>query len=155
MANAIFGPSGERIVRLLVIVSLPSAVNANVLMGSRVLYSMSRDGLGIPVAARLNARGAPFVSIVATGLVAIAFLATGTFETIIAIAAFFFVANYATSFVGLIRLRMREPRRAAALSDGRFSLDDRSRAARVAWRSWPAPSSPTGETACLRWGFWS
>ncbi len=111
VANAIFGPSGERIVRLLVIVSLPSAVNANVLMGSRVLYSMSRDGLGIPVAARLNARGAPFVSIVATGLVAIAFLATGTFETIIAIAAFFFVANYATSFVGLIRLRIREPRR--------------------------------------------
>jgi APA family basic amino acid/polyamine antiporter len=111
VANAIFGPSGERIVRLLVIVSLPSAVNANVLMGSRVLYSMSRDGLGIPVAARLNERGAPFVSIVATGLVAIAFLATGTFETIIAIAAFFFVANYATSFVGLIRLRIREPRR--------------------------------------------
>jgi APA family basic amino acid/polyamine antiporter len=111
VANAIFGPSGERIVRLLVIVSLPSAVNANVLMGSRVLYSMSRDGLGIPVAARLNARGAPFVSIVATGLVAIAFLATGTFESIIAIAAFFFVANYATSFVGLIRLRLHEPQR--------------------------------------------
>jgi APA family basic amino acid/polyamine antiporter len=111
VANAIFGPGGERIVRLLVIVSLPSAVNANVLMGSRVLYSMSRDGLGIPVAARLNERGAPFVSIVATGLVAIAFLATGTFETIIAIAAFFFVANYATSFVGLIRLRLREPQR--------------------------------------------
>ena len=112
VANAIFGPSGERIVRLLVIVSLPSAVNANVLMGSRVLYSMSRDGLGIPVAARLNQRGAPFVSIVATGLVAIAFLATGTFETIIAIAAFFFVANYTTSFVGLIRLRLREQNRA-------------------------------------------
>jgi APA family basic amino acid/polyamine antiporter len=112
VANAIFGASGERIVRVLVIVSLPSAVNANVLMGSRVLYSMSRDGLGIPVAARVNERGAPFVSIVATGLVAVTFLATGTFETIIAIAAFFFVANYTTSFVGLIRLRIREPQRA-------------------------------------------
>jgi len=111
VANAIFGAGGERIVRLLVIISLPSAVNANVLMGSRVLFSMSRDGLGIPVAARVNQRGAPFVSIVATGLVAITFLATGTFETIIAIAAFFFVANYATSFVGLIRLRLREPQR--------------------------------------------
>ena len=111
VANAIFGGGGERIVRLLVIVSLPSAVNANVLMGSRVLYSMSRDGLGIPVASRLNARGAPFVAIVATGLVAVAFLATGTFETIIAIAAFFFVANYTTSFLGLIRVRMREPNR--------------------------------------------
>jgi APA family basic amino acid/polyamine antiporter len=112
VANAIFGSNGERIVRVLVIVSLPSAVNANVLMGSRVLYSMSRDGLGIPVAARVNTRGAPFVSIIATGLVAITFLATGTFETIIAIAAFFFVANYTTSFIGLILLRRREPQRA-------------------------------------------
>jgi APA family basic amino acid/polyamine antiporter len=52
------------------------------------------------------------VSIVATGLIAITFLATGTFETIIAIAAFFFVANYTTSFIGLILLRVREPHRA-------------------------------------------
>ena len=72
---------------------------------------MSRDGLGIPVAARLNARGAPFVSIVATGAGRHRLPRYGTFETIIAIAAFFFVANYATSFVGLIRLRIREPQR--------------------------------------------
>ena len=111
VANSIFGAGGERIVRLLVVASLPSAVNANVLMGSRVLYSMSRDGLGIPLAARVNARGAPFIAIVGTGLVAVGFLATGTFETIIAIAAFFFVANYTTSFLGLIRLRLREPQR--------------------------------------------
>lgn len=112
VAQAIFAGRGEQIVRVLVILSLPSAVNANVLMGSRVLYSMSRDGLGIPFAARVNARGAPFVSILATGLVAIAFLATGTFESIIAIAAFFFVANYCTSFTGLIRLRIKQPQRA-------------------------------------------
>jgi APA family basic amino acid/polyamine antiporter len=72
---------------------------------------MSRDGLGIPLAARVNVRGAPFIAIVGTGLVAVGFLATGTFETIIAIAAFFFVANYTTSFLGLIRLRLREPHR--------------------------------------------
>jgi APA family basic amino acid/polyamine antiporter len=112
VANSLFGAAGERLVRILVVVSLPSAVNANLLIGSRVLFSMSRDGLGIPIASRLNARGAPSVAIIATGLVVVAFLATGTFETIIAIAAFFFVANYSTSFVGLIRLRMREPNRA-------------------------------------------
>jgi APA family basic amino acid/polyamine antiporter len=111
VANAIFGASGQRVVQLLVVVSLPSAVNACILMASRTIFSMSRDGLGIPVAARVNQKGTPIVSLVATGLVAIAFLATGTFEMMIAIAAFFFVANYSMSFLGLIRLRIREPNR--------------------------------------------
>ncbi len=112
VANAILGAGGERIVQLLVIVSLPSAVNACILMASRTLFSMSRDGLGIPVAARVNPKGTPVVSLVATGIITIGFLATGTFETMIAIAAFFFVANYSMSFLGLIRLRIREPQRA-------------------------------------------
>jgi basic amino acid/polyamine antiporter, APA family len=112
VANTIFGAAGERIVQVLVVLSLPSAVNACILMSSRVLFSMSRDGVGIPVAARVSPRGTPVVSLAATGLVTLAFLATGTFENMIAIAAFFFVANYATSFLGLIRLRLREPNRA-------------------------------------------
>jgi APA family basic amino acid/polyamine antiporter len=112
VANAIFGAAGERVVEVLVVLSLPSAVNACILMASRTLFSMSRDGVGIPVASRVSPRGTPIVSLAATGLVTIAFLATGTFETMIAIAAFFFVANYATSFLGLIRLRLREPNRA-------------------------------------------
>jgi APA family basic amino acid/polyamine antiporter len=109
VAQALFGGRGELLVRLVVIVSLPSAVNACLLMASRVLYSISREGLGIPVATRVNAGGTPTVSLVLTGLVALAFLATGTFETIIAIAAFFFVADYALSFVAVFVLRHREP----------------------------------------------
>jgi APA family basic amino acid/polyamine antiporter len=112
VANTIFGAAGERIVQVLVVLSLPSAVNACVLMASRALFSMSRDGVGIPVAAKVSPRGTPVVSLAATGLVTLAFLASGTFETMIAIAAFFFVANYSTSFLGLIRLRLREPNRA-------------------------------------------
>ncbi|MGE5730813.1 MAG: amino acid permease, partial [Gemmatimonas sp.] len=72
-------------------------------------YSVSRDGLGIPVATRVNAGGTPTVALVLSGLVAIAFLTTGTFQTIIAIAAFFFVADYALSFVAVFVLRHREP----------------------------------------------
>jgi APA family basic amino acid/polyamine antiporter len=109
VAQALFGGRGELLVRLVVIVSLPSAVNANLLMSSRVLYSVSRDGLGIPLATRVNAGGTPTVALVSSALVAIAFLATGTFETIIAIAAFFFVADYTLSFVAVFVLRRREP----------------------------------------------
>jgi len=109
VAHALFGARGELLVRLVVIVSLPSAVNACLLMGSRVLFSVSRDGLGVPAATRVNSGGTPSVSMVLTGLVAIAFLATGTFQTIIAIAAFFFVADYTLSFTAVFVLRQREP----------------------------------------------
>jgi len=109
VAQALFGGHGELLVRLVVIISLPSAVNANLLMSSRVLYSVSRDGLGIPMATRVNTGGTPTVALVSSALVAIAFLATGTFQTIIAIAAFFFVADYALSFVAVFVLRHREP----------------------------------------------
>src|SRR4029077_14848144 len=94
VANALFGDRGELLVRLVVIVSLPSAVNACLLMASRVLYSVSRDGLGVAFATAVNPGGTPVVALFASGVVALAFLATGTFETIIAIAAFFFVADY-------------------------------------------------------------
>jgi APA family basic amino acid/polyamine antiporter len=109
VARALFGDRGELLVRIIVIVSLPSAVNACLLMASRVLYSVSRDGLGPPQATRVNVGGTPVVALGSSCAVALAFLATGTFETIIAIAAFFFVADYALSFVAVFVLRRREP----------------------------------------------
>jgi len=109
VASALFGDRGEMLVRLVVIASLPSAVNACLLMGSRVLYSVSRDGLGLSFATQVNTRGTPVVSLIATGVIALAFLATGTFNTLIAIAAFFFVAAYTLSFVAVFLLRKREP----------------------------------------------
>src|SRR5262249_44267040 len=109
VARAIFGDRGEQLVRVIVIVSLPSAVNACLLMASRTLYSISRDGLGVSVATRVNERGTPVTALIASGAVALAFLATGTFQTIIAIAAFFFVADYTLSFAAVFVLRGREP----------------------------------------------
>ena len=109
VANAIFGSRGELLVGLVVIISLPSAVNACLLISSRVLYSVSRDGLGLAAATRVNDGGTPVTALVASGVVSVAFLATGTFESIIAIAAFFFVADYSLSFLAVFVLRRREP----------------------------------------------
>jgi APA family basic amino acid/polyamine antiporter len=74
-----------------------------------VLYSVSRDGLGLPFATHVNRGGTPVSSLAVTGVVALVFLATGTFNTMIAIAAFFFVGSYALSFVAVFVLRSREP----------------------------------------------
>jgi APA family basic amino acid/polyamine antiporter len=111
VANALFGANGQLLVRLVVVASLPSAVNACLLMASRVIFSMSRDGLGLRPAVRVNAAGAPVVAIVAGALVTLGFLASGTFNDIIAIAAFFFVGSYTLSFVAVFLLRRREPSR--------------------------------------------
>ena len=109
VAKALFGNRGDVLVRLVVVAALPSAVNACLLMASRVLFSIGRDRLGPSIASRVNAGGTPAVALIASGLVSVAFLATGTFETMIAIAAFFFVAAYSLSFIAVFVLRAREP----------------------------------------------
>lgn len=109
VANTLFGTRGELLVRLVVIGSLPSAINACLLMASRVLFAVGRDGLGMRRMTTINRGGAPGRATIVSGLVTVGFLATGTFEQIIAIAAFFFVATYALSFVAVFLLRRREP----------------------------------------------
>jgi APA family basic amino acid/polyamine antiporter len=117
VAKAIFGPRGDMIVRLVVILALPSAVNACLLMSSRVLYGISRDGLGPGVAIRVNGGGTPTVALIASAIVSLLFIAAGgfnqavatVFNRAIAIAAFFFVADYALSFLAVFMLRRREP----------------------------------------------
>ena len=117
VANAIFGPRGDTIVRLVVILALPSAVNACLLMSSRVLYGVSRDGLGPHLATRVNDGGTPTVALIASAIVSLLFIAAGglnqavasVFNRAIAVAAFFFVADYALSFLAVFVLRRREP----------------------------------------------
>lgn len=109
VARRLFGGAGDTVVRVIVVLALPSAVNACLLMASRVLFGMGRDGLATGAAARVGAAGAPTVALAASGIVASALLATGTFGTVIAIAAFFFVVNYTVSFAAVFALRRREP----------------------------------------------
>jgi basic amino acid/polyamine antiporter, APA family len=109
VAQAIFGPRGDTVVRIVVVLALPSAVNACLLMSSRVLFGVARDGLAPRLATRVNVGGTPTVALIASAIVSLAFLATGTFQSVIAVAAFFFVMDYALSFVAVFVLRRRDP----------------------------------------------
>jgi basic amino acid/polyamine antiporter, APA family len=108
-ARAVLGPAGDTAIRVILIVALLSAVNALVLMASRVLYAMSADGLFPRAASNVNEGGTPTGALAASVVVALAFLATGTFNAIIAVLAFFFVANYVLAFACVFVLRRREP----------------------------------------------
>jgi APA family basic amino acid/polyamine antiporter len=110
VAGVIFGVWGDPVFRTLTIVSMLSAVNSNQLMASRVLFAMSRDGLVTTKAAAVNAGGTPTMALLASTVVAVIFVVFGrTFERVITVLAFFFVANYTLSFISVFVLRRREP----------------------------------------------
>jgi APA family basic amino acid/polyamine antiporter len=109
VAQHLFGPLGDPILRSLTIALLISAVNSYVLMAPRVLFAMSRDGLFWRGASEVNAGGTPDVALIFSSLMATAFIVSGKFDQVIAALAFFFVANYTLSFTALFVLRRREP----------------------------------------------
>ena len=109
VARFLFGPSGYFIVLAIMIVGLLSAANSNVMMAPRVVWAMGNDGLFWKGAQEVNAGGTPDISLLISSAIAVAFIVTGTFETVLARIAYFFVANYTLSFASLFVLRAREP----------------------------------------------
>ena len=107
-ANRIFGWLGDPIIRIIMIVSLLSCINACQMFSTRVLYAMSCDRLFFRRASRVNAGGTPVLALLLSSAVGIVFV-LGSFERVIAMLSFFFVANYTLSYTSLFVLRKREP----------------------------------------------
>jgi APA family basic amino acid/polyamine antiporter len=108
-ASVVFGTFGGTLVQLLIALALPSAIVANALNASRVNFAMAEDGLLPAWSARVNRGGTPGAALLSSSVVAALFLLTGTFERLIAICTFLFVASYALSFASVFVLRRREP----------------------------------------------
>jgi basic amino acid/polyamine antiporter, APA family len=107
--KALFGPRGDLVIRLLVVVSILSAINACALMGPRVLLAMSRDRLLHPAFETVSPGGTPTVAHWATIGVVCGFILTGTFNTVLALCAFLYVVGYLLSFLSVFALRRKEP----------------------------------------------
>ena len=79
-------------------------------MATRVLFAMSRDGLFVGRAATVNKGGTPAFALLLSTAVAVLFILFGqSFEKVITVLAFFFVAAYALSFLSVFVLRAKEP----------------------------------------------
>jgi APA family basic amino acid/polyamine antiporter len=107
-AQRVFGPHGDTVFRSIMVLALFSTINALHLMGARVIYAMSRDGLFFRGVSRINKGGTPTLGLLLSALVAVAF-AVFSFDRVIAMLAFFFVTNYLLSFVSMFLLRTRDP----------------------------------------------
>jgi len=110
VVDRMFGSGGQNLLRGLVVLILLSAVSSNVLMAPRVVYAMAKDGLFWHGAREVNRGGTPDVSLLISSLLAAGFIIVGKFfEEVMAVLAFFFVANYTLSFITLFVLRHRDP----------------------------------------------
>lgn len=111
-ATVVFGKHGDTVFRTLTILSMLSAINAYHLMSTRVLFAMSRDGLFAQKVSTVSIGGTPQLALLLSAAVALIIILFGqTFATVIKILAFFFVANYALSFISVFVLRRSEPKR--------------------------------------------
>jgi APA family basic amino acid/polyamine antiporter len=109
-ARAVFGPWGATVISVVAILSLLASVNGNTLTAPRVVYAMSRDRLFWRGAARVNRGGTPTVSLaMSTAAALLMIVFSGTFSSLLAAIAFFFVVDYALVFLSVFVLRFREP----------------------------------------------
>lgn len=107
----IFGEKSAKVVTFFLMISILGIVNAQIMFAPRVIYSMSRDGLFINAAQKVNAGGTPSIAMPLTAIGSILLIISGkdTCGRLSDIATFFFVMSYAIGFACVIMLRKKEP----------------------------------------------
>jgi APA family basic amino acid/polyamine antiporter len=92
------------------LVAAISTINATVLASPRILFAMGRDRLMPAWLTSVNRGGTPVMALLAGTVVAAILVLSGSFDTLVAIAAILFVVVYLSGFISLFVLRRREPR---------------------------------------------
>jgi len=108
VATRVFGHYGDPIIRSIMVISMLSCLNANQLFCTRTIYAMSCDGLFFRPVTKVNAGGTPTIALLLSTIAGVLFV-LGSFERVIAMLSFFFVANYTLSYASLFVLRKKEP----------------------------------------------
>lgn len=108
-AMAIFGGHGKQIILVISLITVLSGINACLLISPRILFALSRAGLLPRWMASVNSGGTPSGALLIGALASIGLVLSGTFEALIAIASFLYVAVYISGFAALFRLRARHP----------------------------------------------
>ncbi|HEX3477737.1 MAG TPA: APC family permease [Kofleriaceae bacterium] len=109
-ASRIADARGGQVLTALALITLPPLLNAIMMIGTRILFALGRDGLLWPRLAAVNARGTPGAATLATTVVSvILILAFGDFTQLVAITSVYLALNYAVACLALVVLRRREP----------------------------------------------
>jgi len=108
-ADAIFGPRAGAVMSGLALLVVLASLNGNLFVTPRVIFGLSRDGLGPRVLSRVNSGGTPWTALLLVALVSVLLAATGTFEGLLALAITFILVTDGFMVVVLFKLRARRP----------------------------------------------
>jgi APA family basic amino acid/polyamine antiporter len=108
--GAIVGPTAGKIIALVILVSIFSATNTNVLTAPRVYYSMASDGLFFKKLAEVHPRfGTPAIAIVISSVWAAVMAASNSFEQLFTYVIFIGWIFYALGAASIFVYRRRNP----------------------------------------------
>lgn len=108
-ATAAFGEAGGRFAGVVLAVLLISTVSAMMIAGPRVLQVMGEDFHALRLPARTNKDGVPSIAVYIQAALAIAFILTASFESVLLFAGFTLALNSFVTVLGVFVLRLRQP----------------------------------------------
>ncbi len=109
VAEEAFGGVGAKLMGVVLATLLISTVSAMILAGPRVMQVIGEDFPAFRVLARTNRDGLPTVAIAAQSLMALAFIWTASFESILVFAGFSLGLSTLITVAGVFVLRWRRP----------------------------------------------
>jgi basic amino acid/polyamine antiporter, APA family len=107
--EAIFGPTGGKIVSALISVGLIATISAMAWIGPRITKRMSEDLPKLKFFGRSSANGTPYAAIIFQLFVVTVLVTSGTFEKVLIYTQFSLLLSSFLTVLGLIVLRFREP----------------------------------------------
>src|ERR1017187_8064579 len=108
-ARLIFGRASEIVISVVAVVILLTLLHSVLMSSTRILFAVSRDGLFWRRAALVAENGTPRPALALATLAAVGLVLSGTVDRLIAMAGFFYVANYSWAYISLIVLRRTRP----------------------------------------------
>ncbi|MEO5775706.1 MAG: APC family permease [Flavobacterium sp.] len=109
VAKVVFGESGSTIVTVIAIFSIIGILNAYMMIPTRILFGLSRDGFFINAGQRVNSGGTPIVSLLISSIFSLILIIIGSFGALMTLGAFLSVTVWCMTYFSLIKLRVSEP----------------------------------------------
>jgi Amino acid transporters len=108
-AQKIFGSEGTIAIALLIMVSTFGCNNGLILSGARVYYTMAKDNLFLPAAAKLNDKGVPGKALWMQCVWACVLCLSGQYGNLLDFIIFTVLLFYILTIAGIFRLRKTQP----------------------------------------------
>lgn len=108
-AEIIFGKSGSVIITLFALLSLVSILNAYIMIPSRILFGLSRDGFFFRPFTFINKGGTPVFALIFSSVLQSIIIIIASFEQLFELGAYLSLIVFVFSLLSLLMLRYKEP----------------------------------------------